>query len=251
MEPCANCGTTFDSAYCPACGQKRHKPGIRLGEVVHEFFGTITHAEGPFLQTLLGFFRGPGAMTRAYIAGRRKAFVPPVRYFLVGIGYYYLIRFLFDWDPVDSAMDAAGAERTVETGVLRVNHWMSQHVNLLLPILILVLSAFDRVLFPRTKLSWVERYVHYLFAAGTYLIVATTLLPLSILWPAMQILNFLVIFGIIIWACISIHGGGAWTSIKAVVMVPVSFVLYVMLCTVLVALMLGVPLSEMVVRQAP
>lgn len=248
MEPCANCGTAFDSAYCPACGQKWRKPGIRFGEVIHEFFGTITHAEGPFLQTMLGFFRGPGAMTRAYIAGKRKAFVPPVRYFIVGIGYYYLIRFFFNWDPVDSAMDATGAERTVENGALRVNHWMSQHVNLLLPLLLIILSSFDRVLFPRTKLSLVERFVHYLFAAGTYLIVASTLLPLGVLWPAMQTLNLFVIFGIVIWACINLHGAGVWTTIKAVVMVPVGFVLYVMLCTVLVALMLGVPLQEMVVR---
>lgn len=248
MEPCANCGVEHQAAFCPACGQKRVKPGVRLGQVAHEFVGTITHAEGPIQNTLLSFFRGPGAMTRAFLAGKRKAFVPPVRYFLLGIGYYYLIRFIFHWDPVDNAVAAMTSQPILETGAMRVNHWMSRHVNLLLPILLIVLSTFDRLLFPRTMLSWVERFVHYLFASGTYLIITSTLLPLSILWPPMQLLNFFIIFGIIIWACISLHHKGAWNAIKAVVMVPVGFTLYVALCSILVALTLGVPLNELLVR---
>lgn len=248
MEPCANCGIEHQSAFCPACGQKRVKPGVRLGQVAHEFVGTITHAEGPIQNTLLSFFCGPGKMTRAFLAGKRKAFVPPVRYFLLGIGYYYLVRFIFHWDPVDNAVEAMSARPVPETGAMRVNHWMSRHVNLLLPILLIVLASFDRALFPRTTLSWVERFVHYLFATGTYLIITSTLLPLSLLWPPMQLFNFIIIFGIIIWACISLHKAGAWNAIKAVVMVPVGFILYVMLCSILVALVLGVPLGELVVR---
>lgn len=251
MEPCANCSVAFASSYCPSCGQKRHKAGIRLGEVLHEFIGGLFHAEGPIPSTLLTFFRGPGKLTRAFIAGKRKSFVPPVRYFLFGVAYYYIIRFLFHWDPVDAAMEASNATSPPESPALLVNHWMSRNVNLLLPLLIIIIASFDRVLFHRTTLSWVERLVHYLFASGTYLLITSTLIPLSILWPPIQFVNFIVIFGIIIWACISLHRRGAWTVVKAVVMVPVGFILYIMLCTVLVALMLGVPLSEMVVRKAP
>lgn len=248
MEPCANCSTRHADAFCPACGERRRKPGIRLGEVLHEFFGLLTHAEGPVPNTLISFFKGPARMTRAFIAGKRKAFVPPVRWFLIGIGYYYLVRFILHWDPVDSAMHASGASTAVETPALQVNHWMSRHVNLLLPLLLVMLASFDRVLFPQTKESWTERLVHYLFAAGTYLIVATTLLPLSLLWPAMQLVNFFVIFGIVIWACISLHRRSPWTVVKAVLMVPITFVLYVLLSTVLVALALGVPLDQVFTR---
>lgn len=248
MTPCANCGAEFDSPYCHACGQKRHKPGIRLGEVLLEFLGGLYHAEGPFLSTLLTFLRGPGKLTLAFVAGKRKSFVPPVRYFLFGIGYYYLVRWVFHWDPVESAVATATGEVAVESPIIQVNQWMSHHVNLLLPLLIVILASFDRLLFPRTTLSWTERVVHYLFAVGTYLLIATTLLPLTTVWPVMVFVNFFIILGILIWSSIALHQSNAWSVVKAILMVPIGFWFYILLSTMLVALMLGVPLEGLLLR---
>lgn len=250
MQPCANCGQPFEAAFCPSCGQKRAAPGIRLTEVIGDFLSGIYNVDTPLLLTLRTFFKGPGGLTRAFVAGKRKAFTPPVRYFLFGVGYYYVMRWLLTWDPVDNAVTASGGDPAAETGAMRVNHWMSRNVNLLLPLLIVVLSSFDRMLFPRTALGWTERLVHYLFAAGTYLLIATTLLPLVAVWPVFQFFSFFVIFGVIIWATISLHAKSVWNATKALVMTPVAFLLYVMLCSMLVALMLGVPLHELVVRPA-
>lgn len=248
MEPCANCGSVFDSAYCPACGQKRTVPGIRIGEVLHDFAAGIYNVDAPIPNTLRTFVKGPGALTRAFLAGKRKAFTPPVRYFLFGIAYYYIMRWLLNWDPVDNAVHAAGGHGIPDNAAMRVNHWMSANVNLLLPLLLVILATFDRLLFPRTTLSWVERLVHYLFAAGTYLMIATTLLPFNLIWPLMNIMNFLIILGTLVWATISLHRTGAWTAVKAVLMVPGSFVLYVISCMVLVALVLREPLAEVFAR---
>ena len=121
-------------------------------------------------------------------------------------------------------------------------------VNLLIPIWLMMLATFDRLLFPRTELRWVERLVHYLFAAGTYLLVATTLIPVIKLWPMLHFVNFIVIFGLVIWACIGLHRRSAWNVIKSLVMVPVSFFLYVFLSSLLVALLLGIPVGEVFVR---
>lgn len=245
MQPCPNCNAPFDSAFCPGCGQKRVKPGVRLAEVLHDFASGLYNVDAPIPNTLRTFFKGPGALTRAFIAGKRKAFTPPVRYFLFGIAYYYIMRWLLNWDPVDSAVSASGGDPESENGAMRVNHWMSQNVNLLLPLLLAILATFDRALFPRTALSWVERLVHYLFAAGTYLLVTTTLLPLASFWPVMQLVNFIIIFGVIIWATIALHAKSSWNILKALLMTPVAFVLYVALCSVLVALALDVPLSDL------
>ena len=51
-----------------------------------------------------------------------------------------------------------------------------------------------------------------------------------------------------IWAAIGLHKRSAWNVTKAVIMVPLSFWLYVLLSTVLVSLMLGIPLGEVFVR---
>ncbi|MBK8500189.1 MAG: DUF3667 domain-containing protein [Flavobacteriales bacterium] len=248
MEACANCGNAFDSAYCPACGQKRMAPGMRIGDVLHDFAAGVYNVDAPIPNTLRTFVRGPAGLTRAFLAGRRKAFTPPVRYFLFGIAYYYIMRWLLNWDPVDNAVHAVGGQSIPDNAAMRVNHWMSANVNLLLPLLLIILATFDRLLFPRTTLNWVERLIHYLFAVGTYLMVATTLLPLNVIWPLMNIVNFLVIMGTLVWATISLHRTGAWTVLKAVLMVPLCFVLYVFSCMVLVALVLREPLAEVFSR---
>lgn len=246
MSPCTNCDQPFASAFCPACGQKRVAPGIRLGEVLGQFVGGLFNLDAPLPHTLRTFFTGPGRLTRSYLAGRRAAFTPPVRLFLLGVGFYYLMRWVLQWDPVDAAVLDAGLEQVPETPAMQVNHWMSRNVNLLLPILMAMLASFDRLLFPRTTLNWTERLVHYLFAVGTYLIAATLLIPLYQFWPGLQLLGMLTIFGILIAAAIALHRITVWNVLKAVVMVPLTFVLYVMLCTVLVAWLLGVPLEALV-----
>lgn len=248
MHDCANCGHPHHYSYCPTCGQQRVEPGVRLREVLGDFVGGLYNVDAPILYTLRNFFKGPGALTRSYLAGRRKAYTPPVRLFLMGVGFYYLMRWILDWDPVDAAVVAAGSARVPETPAMQVNHWMSRNVNLLLPILMMMLAAADRLLFPRTTLNWTERLVHYLFAVGTYLITASLLIPLYRVWPGLQLLGMLVIFGILIAAAISLHRRTWLNAVKAVLMVPVTFMLYVVVCTVLVALLLGVPLETVVGR---
>jgi hypothetical protein len=250
MQPCANCGRPVDSAYCPACGQQRLKPGIRLHDVVGDFVSGLYNVDAPILFTLRSFYKGPGALTRAYLGGKRKAFTPPVRLFLMGVGFYYLMRWVLDWDPVNAAVLDAGGTAVPDTPAMVVNQWMSRNVNLLLPIFMVMMATADRLLFPRTTLNWTERLVHYLFAVGTYLITATLVIPLYLVWPQLHLLGMLVIFGILIAAAIALHRITVWNVVKAVAMVPVTFLLYVMVCTVLVALLLGVPLDAVFVRGA-
>ena len=87
MQPCANCGQAFDSAFCPACGQKRSHPGIKLGEVIGDFASGIFNVDAPILRTFREYIVGPGKLTRAFLAGKRKAYTPPVRYFLFGVAF--------------------------------------------------------------------------------------------------------------------------------------------------------------------
>ncbi len=250
MLPCSNCEQPFDSAFCPSCGQKRVPAGIRFSEVIGDFLAGLYNVDAPLLLTLRTFVKGPAGLTRAFLAGKRKAFTPPVRYFLFGVAFYYVVRFLLNWDPVDAAVQTMQGAPPVESPAMRVNHWMSRNVNLLLPILMVMLAGADRLLFPRTGLRWVERLVHYLFATGSYLLLSSTLLLLTPIWPQIQLLNFFVIFGILIWAAIALHDQKVWNVVKAFVMVPLCFIAYVVLCSILVALMLGVPLAELVAKPA-
>ena len=255
MVPCTNCGRSHVYSFCPECGQKRVEAGIRLREVIDDAIQSVLNFDGPFFRTFQTFFRGPARLSREFLAGRRRFYSSPVRFFLFGVAYYYLVRWVLQWDPVDAAvMDATGGELP-DTPAMEVNHWISRNVNLLLPILLLLLTSFDRLLFPRTSLRWVERLVHYLFAVGAYLFITSTLLLLFVkFWPQVQYTTFLVIFSILIWACINLHRRSIWNVVKAVVMVPFTFVIYILVSMLIVAVGLGYSPGEIFVpsgRSAP
>lgn len=80
---CANCHAQLSGEYCSACGQ-RHEPHIHT--VVHfagEAFESISHADSRLWRTLWYLFARPGFLTREFFAGRRAAYLPPFRLYLV------------------------------------------------------------------------------------------------------------------------------------------------------------------------
>jgi hypothetical protein len=80
---CANCHAPLNGEYCVACGQ-RHEPHIHtVAHFAGEAFESISHADSRLWRTLWYLFARPGFLTREFFAGRRVAYLPPFRLYLV------------------------------------------------------------------------------------------------------------------------------------------------------------------------
>ncbi len=80
---CANCHAALAGEYCAACGQ-RHEPHIHtVAHFAAEAFESISHADSRLWRTLWYLFSRPGFLTREFFAGRRVAYLPPFRLYLV------------------------------------------------------------------------------------------------------------------------------------------------------------------------
>ena len=82
---CANCGAPRRGRYCSACGEEA--AGTRT---VREFIRTslvdeVIQFDSRFWQTLKRLVFKPGALTVEFIAGRRRAYVGPVKILLTSI----------------------------------------------------------------------------------------------------------------------------------------------------------------------
>jgi hypothetical protein len=83
---CRNCG--FDLAplpaakFCPECGQETDRTPPTFGEFVRHFFGNYISVKGSFLQTLRRLISRPGALTKDYLDGRKRAYILPFRLYL-------------------------------------------------------------------------------------------------------------------------------------------------------------------------
>jgi hypothetical protein len=80
---CKNCGAILLGAFCASCGQRAdvHVPSTK--ELVHEIFEGITHSDSRLWRTLRLLWLKPGKLTLEFVAGRREAYLPPFRLYLV------------------------------------------------------------------------------------------------------------------------------------------------------------------------
>lgn len=101
VDACPNCGAQVDGKYCASCGQKRidkHEFAVRhfFGHLVHE----ITHLDGnKITKTFVALIAKPGLLTREYLAGRKGAYLNPIRIYLTVSALY----FLFAWGALATA----------------------------------------------------------------------------------------------------------------------------------------------------
>jgi hypothetical protein len=88
---CSNCGTPLSGEYCVACGQ-RHEPHIHsMAHFAGEAFESITHADSRLWRTMWFLLAKPGRLTREFFDGRRAAYLPPFRLYLVISLAFFLI----------------------------------------------------------------------------------------------------------------------------------------------------------------
>jgi hypothetical protein len=99
LEParCKNCNAVLLGRYCVNCSQAAdvHVPTTR--ELLHELLEGLTHSDSRLWRTLKYLWFKPGRLTQEFVAGRRAAYLPPFRLYLILSLVFFLI-FSF-WQP--------------------------------------------------------------------------------------------------------------------------------------------------------
>lgn len=88
---CRNCGAILCARYCSECGQAAevHMPSVK--EIAHEVLEGLTHSDSRLWNTLKCLWFKPGKLTLEFIAGRRVAYLPPFRvYLILSVLFFFL-----------------------------------------------------------------------------------------------------------------------------------------------------------------
>src|SRR6476469_6823748 len=84
VDACLSCGTPQTGKFCAKCGEKRISAHdyslLHFGESLLE---TFTHFDFRVFRAVKAIFSKPGELSRAYLEGRRKAFVAPLQLFVI------------------------------------------------------------------------------------------------------------------------------------------------------------------------
>jgi hypothetical protein len=91
VKRCLNCGAVLTGRYCANCSQAADVHVPSTGELLHEALEGITHSDSRLWRTLFFLWFRPGKLTQEFVAGRRAAYLPPFRLYLVLSIIFFLI----------------------------------------------------------------------------------------------------------------------------------------------------------------
>jgi len=99
IEPaalCKNCDAVLLGRYCVNCSQAAdvHVPSTM--ELMHELLEGLTHSDSRLWRTLTLLWFKPGKLTQEFVAGRRVAYLPPFRLYLILSIVFFLIASFTD-----------------------------------------------------------------------------------------------------------------------------------------------------------
>jgi len=120
---CLNCGTEVPERYCTHCGQENAVPHESFGHLVKHFVGDVLHYDSQFLQTISYLLFRPGRLTKEYMAGRRVAFVNPIKLYIFVSFVFFLTWAMLSHDSHEkrekhsAQKEAAASEEHDEEGL--------------------------------------------------------------------------------------------------------------------------------------
>ena len=82
---CPSCSAAITAGrYCSQCGERRLATHDHtLTGLLHEWFESVAHVDGRVFRSVRELLSRPGALTVAYLAGRRRPYLPPFQLFLL------------------------------------------------------------------------------------------------------------------------------------------------------------------------
>src|ERR1700735_990913 len=92
---CNNCESVLLGRFCVNCSQAANVHVPTTMQLVHELLEGITTSDSPLCRTLTPLWFKPGKPTQEFVAGRRVAYLPPFRlYLILSIIFFLLASFV-------------------------------------------------------------------------------------------------------------------------------------------------------------
>jgi hypothetical protein len=113
---CQNCDAILYGRYCANCGQSATVHVPSMGELVHDVLEGLTHSDSRVWSTLLSLWFKPGKLTEEFFAGRRMAFLPPFRLYLV-ISIFFFLAISFSHGTQEEIMNTHNAAATASDAI--------------------------------------------------------------------------------------------------------------------------------------
>ena len=104
---CPTCGKSVVSAFCPDCGERPvAAPDFTLKGMAAQLLKVAGGVDGRVVRSLRLLLAHPGALTAAYVEGRRKPLVGPFQIFFLANFVFFVMQSLTHTKILSSSLDS-------------------------------------------------------------------------------------------------------------------------------------------------
>ncbi len=108
---CRNCGADLTGEFCANCGQEDKEVRRPFLYFLREMLRVTLDLDGRAYRTIYYLMVRPGFLTREFFSGRRVAYTPPLRLFLIiSIGFFLMIGIVTSTQSLRQSLTESGPE---------------------------------------------------------------------------------------------------------------------------------------------
>ena len=231
---CLNCGTPLTGRHCTHCGQPAAVARLGRRDLVQPLAGLLDADRG-WLHTAAELSRRPGAMIRAYLAGRRVAYTEPLKYTMIAVA---LALFALWLAPAPAAPAQAQTEAALQSQAREI---IERYGNALLLMTVPFMAGASRLLFRREGLNLTEHIVLNAYVFAQQNLISLPFLTVGAWWPAVHGPTMSLYYGVIIayyaWVLRGVVARTWWGAmLGALGITAVAYVLFWVVFTVVLLL---------------
>lgn len=102
---CPTCGAPRSTRFCPECGERPPNPrDLTVRGLIGQVGASFTSIDGRLLRSFRCLLTSPGALTVAYVEGRRKPFIGPFELFLIANVVFFATQSLTHGNVLSSTL---------------------------------------------------------------------------------------------------------------------------------------------------
>jgi hypothetical protein len=123
--------------YCSRCGQKAAPLNPTAHELLHDVVHEFAHVDSRIVRSVWLLLARPGFLTREYFAGRRVAFVSPIRLYLIFSVLYFALVAIAPPESLRVTCTTCPPElRAAVEAQMRdaITHWIPRTMFVLVPL---------------------------------------------------------------------------------------------------------------------
>ncbi|HEU4882157.1 MAG TPA: DUF3667 domain-containing protein [Longimicrobium sp.] len=232
-DACASCGAALLGDFCHACGERRVQPDeLTLRAFAREVASEVGDLDSRTYRSLRLLITRPGFLTAEFVAGRRRAYLGPLKLFLAAFAAILVASSVVARRPADDAVarmngswmggivDAIAARQGVSSAqaVERLNATAVSHLSWLSLLVPLILAGAVALVFARRRHGYVEHLVFALHVATFSFVMGIFTLPMEPLAqrrpaigiPLLAALS-LGVMGFYLWRAVArVYGDDGW-----------------------------------------